>query len=306
MGPPACPDCTSQRLSLLGKIPGTNFFAGRVLPQPLDGGSLWRCDACTLAFRWPVLAKSSLDALYASGNEKSWGKGIEKREDWLIARRWLDELFPQGASVLDVGCFDGGFLGSLGERYRLCGVEIHPGARERAREKGIEILGDDFSSLPDGAETVDCVTAFDVIEHVHSPAAFLERCKELIRPGGWLIISTGNFDHPAFKLMASSYWYCVIPEHISFISPRWMNAAALRLGLQRDRSAVFSHGDRTILRRYGELLKNALYRVSPQAFAFLRRSGLGRKDVRKHPELEGHPPNWMTANDHFVMLLQRP
>ncbi|PTB69059.1 ubiquinone biosynthesis O-methyltransferase [Trichoderma citrinoviride] len=36
----------------------------------------------------------------------------------------------------------------------------------------------------------DVVTLFEVIEHVDNPAAFLDRVRPLVKPGGWLVMST--------------------------------------------------------------------------------------------------------------------
>ncbi|KAI1498118.1 S-adenosyl-L-methionine-dependent methyltransferase [Biscogniauxia marginata] len=38
--------------------------------------------------------------------------------------------------------------------------------------------------------TFDVVSVFEVIEHVSSPARFLDRCAPFVRPGGWLVLST--------------------------------------------------------------------------------------------------------------------
>ncbi|KAI9789264.1 MAG: Hexaprenyldihydroxybenzoate methyltransferase, mitochondrial [Peltula sp. TS41687] len=43
---------------------------------------------------------------------------------------------------------------------------------------------------PQSAEQFDAVTLFEVIEHVTHPAPFLEACLPLVRPGGWLVLST--------------------------------------------------------------------------------------------------------------------
>lgn len=36
----------------------------------------------------------------------------------------------------------------------------------------------------------DVVTTFEVLEHVDNPSEFLQRCGALVRPGGWLVLST--------------------------------------------------------------------------------------------------------------------
>ena len=298
---PLCPDCSGET-RLIGPIPATDIFAGRALERPLPGGSLYRCRRCQLGFRWPRLVKDELDALYKEGNENTWSTSGDSRTDWLIARDWLTQGLPEGSRILDVGCFDGGFLEPLVASYRCCGIEIHPKARDRAKQKGIEVIGSDFSEV-DG--DFDCITAFDVIEHVAQPRSFLADCLAAIRPGGWVLVSTGNLDAFTFRIMGGRYWYCTIAEHISFVSPVWFKAITESEGNQVLRQATFVHGSTSPVRRLREAANNFLYRTAPWGFRGLRKLGMGGKAVRTHPELADHPPGWGSAKDHFMVLVQK-
>ncbi|EJT80858.1 hexaprenyldihydroxybenzoate methyltransferase [Gaeumannomyces tritici R3-111a-1] len=50
--------------------------------------------------------------------------------------------------------------------------------------------GGDQSASAASDGRFDVVTTFEVVEHVENPSAFLERCGALVRPGGWLVLST--------------------------------------------------------------------------------------------------------------------
>lgn len=128
---PLCPDCAGSA-KLIGSIPATDVFAGRTLERPLSGGLLYRCRQCSLGFRWPRLGKDKLDSLYSQGNELTWTAPADSRRDWRIACGWVEKTLPAGSRILDVGCFDGGFLEPLVSSYRCCGIEIHSAARNRA------------------------------------------------------------------------------------------------------------------------------------------------------------------------------
>lgn len=296
-----CPDCSSQA-TLIGPIPVTNIFAGRILEQPLSGGSLYRCQQCSLGFRWPRLSKSELDRLYEQGNVQTWLESPQGRRGWIIARGWLEKVLLRGKSILDIGCFDGGFLKPLAGFYNTYGIEIHEEARRIAEKNGIEIVGGDFSSIKGKFE---CVTAFDIIEHVEEPGRFLEKCFEAVPSGGRVLISTGNMDALTFKLMGSRYWYCTIAEHLSFISPQWISFYAEKVGYVIEKQECFAHNRGSLLRRVKEGLANYLYLVSPGVFSWLRSQGVGVRNVKKHPELADHPPVWPSAKDHFIVLLRK-
>ena len=156
-------------------------FAGRnVGSMPAQ---LAVCQSCLLGFRSPQPSKSELADLYESGSETAWSEGSEViRKDWELAAQWVERI---GASrVLDIGCFDGGFLEMLPATILKAGVEINPAASQRAAERGVQLVASDFHDLDVVAETFDLVSAFDVIEHVHNPKAFLETLSAVVRPRG--------------------------------------------------------------------------------------------------------------------------
>jgi SAM-dependent methyltransferase len=297
---PLCPDCSGDA-KLIGLIPATDVFAGRSLERPLPGGSLYRCRRCLLGFRWPRLAKDELDALYKGGNETTWSTPLDSRADWHIAREWIAQLVPMGSRILDVGCFDGGFLEPLVDSYQCFGIEIHPNARDRAKRKGIAVIGSDFSEVTGG---FDCITALDVIEHMERPRSFLDHCLTAVRPQGWVLVSTGNLDAFSFRVMGSRYWYCTIAEHISFLSPVWFQAIEQKSSCIL-KQTTFAHGAASTSRRFREAANNVLYRTAPWAFRNLRKLGFGGKSVDGSPELADHPPVWGSARDHFMVLVQK-
>lgn len=296
-----CPDCGGAA-RFVGFIPAANTFAGKLMQTPLAGGALYQCIKCGLGFRRPRLAKETLDYLYAQGGDEAWTAGTDQRPDWRLAHKWVLINIPSSATVVDIGCFDGGFLELLAQDYRCFGIEIHPVARSRAAQKGIEIIGTDFFDLKG---QYDCIVAFDVIEHVDSPRRFLEFGLDHLESGGRLVVSTGNFDSFTFRLMGSRYWYCTIAEHISFISPAWVREQLPALGVEMEHMTFFSHADLPFRQRAREAVTNALYRFFPGLFAGLRRIGLGGIDVRRFPELVDHPPGWVSAKDHFLFVLRK-
>ncbi|MEX1032388.1 MAG: class I SAM-dependent methyltransferase [Cellvibrionaceae bacterium] len=286
----------------IGPIPATDLFAGRVLERPLSGGYLYRCTQCSLGFRWPRLSKEELDTLYVIGKEEAWTAAGDSRIDWRIARGWIEQNLSTESRVLDIGCFDGGFLEPLVGSYRCYGIEIHSAARNRAEQKGIEVIGNDFSAV---SGNFDCITAFDVIEHVERPGSFLDDCLAAVRPRGWVLISSGNLDAFTFRLMGSRYWYCTIAEHISFVSPAWFLKLACVLDYQIVRRATFAHGNTSRSRYVKQLASNLMYRFGGSGFRILRKLGMGGKNVKTYPELADHPPSWMSAPDHFMVMMQK-
>lgn len=303
---PVCPCCGSDGARAIGPIAPAIVFAGRMLDAPIPGGTLWACGVCALRYRYPRPAKAQLDALYASGLEANWNAAPQDRPDWLLVRNHLAER-PDIGSVLDVGCFDGRLLEFLGPKYRKLGIEIHPAAAAEATGRGVTVIGSDFGQLHRCSPAADAAIALDVIEHSENPLDFLEGMRNAVRPGGMLLVGSGNSLAPSWRLMGSRYWYCSIAEHISFTSLPWYAFAGRKLGLEIEHAARYSHAaPRTSLsRRLAETGKNLICALSPKVSAFLRRRGAGSDTLRRWPELLLTPPVWITAKDHLLVRMRR-
>ncbi len=304
--PLSCVSCGSEQITCLGELAASIRFAGRTLATPLPGGALYACRRCHLAFRFPLLPQDQLDELYRQGDPALWQYVPEKRPDWHTARAYL-QAHHQGGDVLDVGCFDGAFLAYLGPAWQRFGVEIHEAAARQAAQRGVRLVGRDIAQIGQIERRFDAVTAFDVIEHVADPRRLLEAMAALVRPGGVVILSSGNRQARAWQFMGSRYWYCNLPEHLAFIGETWCRGAAEGLGLNLVRLEPFSHEDRqTLGRRASDVLKNAFYRFWPGLFGALRKMGLGEPGLRRREALKRFPPMWMTARDHLVAIFQKP
>jgi SAM-dependent methyltransferase len=304
--PLSCPACHKRHLFCVGPIPPDNQFAGRTLDYMIPGGHLYRCDTCALLFRWPRLSKEELDDLYRTGTFDNWVYNPENRRDWQAAKKWLNENCD-GGKILDVGCWDGGFLNYLDASWQRYGIEINSEASSEAEKKGISLVSTDFSHMDNVSITFDAVVAFDVVEHMENPQRLLEQLTALTRTDGYIVISSGNTDAASWKFMGSRYWYCTIPEHISFINARWCKNAAEACGLEIVYSVEFSHrpADCRKLAVVEEIAKNILYRCSPGFVGALRSLGFGGLDVKKSRELRLQPPGWMSAKDHLLVLFRK-
>lgn len=62
-----------------------------------------------------------------------------------------------------------------------------PALRSKLSYKNISIEG---LERPKEGEGYDVVSVFEVIEHIDEPAAFLDKVRPFVKPGGWLVMST--------------------------------------------------------------------------------------------------------------------
>lgn len=301
---PSCPDCSSTSLCRIGSIPDAFEFAGRMLDSPLPGGRLYRCNECGLHWRHPQLDKAKLDALYRQGNADSWQDNPEKRLDWQLGTALIRKM-KNATSVLDAGCFDGRFLEYLGEPYLRAGIEVHPLAARRAAEKGIKIVGHDFSTLETLTAQFDVVVALDVIEHVNNPRELLASLVKATRPGGLVIVSTGNTAAWPWRLMGGMYWYCSIAEHLAFINPDWCTLTAAKMGLEIEQISTFSHEPTKIPGSTIQASANIFYHYLPGLAYKIRCLDARLKGKANRPSFKT-PPHWRSAKDHFLVAFRVP
>jgi GT2 family glycosyltransferase/2-polyprenyl-3-methyl-5-hydroxy-6-metoxy-1,4-benzoquinol methylase len=109
-------------------------------------------------------------------------------------------LVPDDARrVLDVGCGAGGLGRSL--KAARPGIEVRgvePVADQAARARRIlddVHVGGAESALPAGWPRPDCIVFADVLEHLIDPWAAVRRARELLAPGGALVVSIPNVRH---------------------------------------------------------------------------------------------------------------
>lgn len=163
------------------------------------------CRECRLQFFVPPLPGS--ERLYAQ---------MEKFDWYYSSRKWEHDialLALQGRrKILEVGCGDGHFITRARDERELNveGIELNESAVSKAQGNGLPVrllsLEEAAKQLP---EHYDAVCAFQVLEHVPNPRAFLEQCCALIKPGGILILGLPNAD----SFLKHQYCLLDMPPH---------------------------------------------------------------------------------------------
>jgi 2-polyprenyl-6-hydroxyphenyl methylase/3-demethylubiquinone-9 3-methyltransferase len=109
--------------------------------------------------------------------------------------------------ILDIGC-GGGLLSEPLARLGASMVGADPGVAniEAARlhavhsETAVDYRVTTAEALADAGEKFDIVLAMEVVEHVTDVGLFIERCSEMVKPGGLLIVATLNRTLKSFAL----------------------------------------------------------------------------------------------------------
>lgn len=100
-----------------------------------------------------------------------------------------------GRRVLDAACGEGYGSALLAETAsRVSGVDVSAQAVEHATERysaaNLEFHQADCLALPFPDDQFDCVVSFETLEHLENHEQLLAEFKRVLRPGGFLLIST--------------------------------------------------------------------------------------------------------------------
>ena len=171
-------------------------------------------------------------------------------------------------------------------------------AADLARSRGVTILGQTLDDIPPDSGQFDAVLAIDVIEHVTEPVSFFRLIHDLLRPGGIFMAFTGDTDTWPWRWYKNRYWYCSLPEHVSFYSGVAMEYLA--------RSVEMHTVSHTHLGHQRMSLKSCLRERAKNAF-FMTGTTIGWCGV---PSLRqkyggGAGPILLNVSDHMLHLMRR-
>jgi 2-polyprenyl-3-methyl-5-hydroxy-6-metoxy-1,4-benzoquinol methylase len=138
--------------------------------------------------------------------------------------RRLPPLPEGGGRVLDVGCGSGGFLSLAREAgWQVEGIDPDGEAVKTARARDLDVRHGGVELLEEFHDHYDVITLNHVIEHVHDPAALLDRLYRALKPGGLLSLETPNLDSLGANRYGRNWRGLEPPRHLTIF-----DAGALR------------------------------------------------------------------------------
>jgi len=168
------------------------------------------------------------------------GASPEQRQSRQRASRRLNYLAAQGIDIRQGCTMDlGAGLGEFSEEAVCRGanlVAVEPGSGfreivlERIRRAGHGVvMAAVGEKLPFQDNTFDVVMSFQVLEHVADPAAVVSEVYRIMKPGGWLYLTTDNY----LSFREAHYGVTWLP-----LLPKRLGSVYLRL---RGRPTEFLH-----------------------------------------------------------------
>ena len=126
------------------------------------------------------------------------------------------------ARLLEVGCGSGILLQEAMSRgWRVDALELSAelAAAARRNNPGATIITGNIENHESSGSAYDAIISLDVLEHVHSPMTMIENCRELLKPGGLLMLQTPNTRSLRSRTRGAK-WEMLDPEqHLNLFSP---------------------------------------------------------------------------------------
>lgn len=208
------------------------------------GFSYVQCGKCETLFVSPRPAYKDLMKIYVdSPSTRFWVNNFflpmaEVRREKIFKPRaeFIAESFPEIRSgrMADIGGGFGLFLEELKKLWPesdIVAIEPSVDMAKICRGKGLKVLESTLEDV-DPEERFDLMTAFELVEHLHDPLPFVEKLYSLLKPGGYLFLTTLNglgFDIQILWERAKSVFP---PPHLNFFNPRSMETLLVRKGFK--------------------------------------------------------------------------
>ena len=202
-----------------------------------------KCRKCGLVYMNPQIASDEMIRFYPSDYAPHQAKPRNRREDMSKIRKKVkkspvlglihSKLSPD-CRLLDVGCGSGVFLHNMRitTGCEVYGVDFSQAAARIAKQDyGIDIFAGSLLESPFPDSHFDLITAWSCLEHVNNPSQVLAKVFDLLKPNGWCVIQTPNFNSFNARLFKSKWYHLDCPRHLYIYTPKTITHLLKKNGL---------------------------------------------------------------------------
>jgi 2-polyprenyl-3-methyl-5-hydroxy-6-metoxy-1,4-benzoquinol methylase len=232
----SCPICRSKDFSPF--LTCTDHFVSS------EQFEIKTCANCGLKITWDTADEANIGKYYQSENyvsHSNTSKGLINRIYHRVRHFMLNQkaklieksLSDNKGELLDIGAGTGYFLSYMKNRgWKVTGTEKSPDARQFAlSEFGIGLLPTE-ALFELSKESIDVITLWHVLEHIHKIEENLTAFRQLLKPGGRLVIAVPNHNSFDAKYYKKHWAAWDVPRHIWHFSPEQMKLLSETYGFK--------------------------------------------------------------------------
>lgn len=230
-----------------------------------NGFSLVKCDRCGLLYVNPRPDNAEVEAAHKVGLHRGQRTldvtGRFRHENVARLLRILGDIFDRAPGEnkktwLDIGCGNGEFLVALRKfsdgNIIGKGVEPNEYKRKAAQKRNLDV---GFFDLDSHTGRYDVISLLNVYSHLPDPPATLAAWKKLLKPGGEIILETGNTCNFSAEDHHRPFY---LPDHLSFASEEIVVDILEKAGFRIVSVKKYPIFERNILSLIKELVKLVL------------------------------------------------
>jgi SAM-dependent methyltransferase len=226
-----CPLCASEKIKNKYKV---------------SGYTITKCLKCSVFFVREILTEDFLKKSYQNveghftfyvhqDNKKCLNYYYNK------IKTEIEKMKPAKGTILDVGCSAGFFLEQMNgwERH---GIEVAEDMGTITREKiGDNIFIGTFETYPTRKNYFDVITLQDVFDHFIDPNKNLQKCYDMLKPGGLLIVKVHNISCLYAKITGANFYAIIPPSHLFYFNKKSLKCLLNKVGFTLYKSKFIGH-----------------------------------------------------------------
>jgi SAM-dependent methyltransferase len=143
--------------------------------------------------------------------------------------------YRRSGRLIEIGCAYGFLLHEAKRCFEVAGIELADGAAARCRNNGLNVLtGTATAENLSRLGSADVFVLLDVLEHLPDPFDTLAHCASYLKPGGVIVLTTGDFGSQFARLAGARWRLMTPPQHLWFFTEQSFRRWARRVGMRME------------------------------------------------------------------------
>lgn len=211
---PKCRICNSSQTSVC--FISQNYHGQKKLSN--QEFKVFYCQNCSNYFLNNIENNPNYYQLYYQEDYYSSPNFLSKILEFFFYKKKLHEINHyfknKNIKLLDIGCGKGEFLKKLTPNIRGIGIDINKNLTDP------NIIIDDFDKHSFPNNSFDCITMWQVFEHLTNPQYTLTKIFRILKPNGLVLFDTPNSNCLAFSIGKKDFFHLDSPRHLFIPNPQ--------------------------------------------------------------------------------------